>query len=92
MAVVAVWLPGRVRWIREASAASHLRRDAAATYLGLLAIRAVANRPLRQLRQASLDPIADLRRGDYQALAAVELRALGLRPPGPPRHGRLAPR
>jgi hypothetical protein len=89
--VFAVWLPGRVRWIREASAASRLRRNAASTYLGLLAMRAVANRPLRELRRASADPVADLQRGDYQALAALELRALGLRALDPSRR-RLAAR
>jgi hypothetical protein len=89
--VLALWLPGRVRWIREASAASRLRRNAASTYLGLLAMRAVANRPLRELRRASADPVADLQRGDYQALAALELRALGLRALDPSRH-RLAAR
>jgi hypothetical protein len=90
--ILAAWLPGRVRWIREASAASHLRHDAGSTHLGLLAMRAVVNRPLRELRRASADPVADLQRGDYQALAALELRALGLRPPDSSRRRRLAPR
>jgi hypothetical protein len=83
VAVLAAWLPGRVRWMREATAASQLRRDIGSNDLGLFALRAVANRPLRELRRASPDPFADLQRGDYEALAALELRALGLRPAGP---------
>jgi hypothetical protein len=78
--VLMVWLPGRVRWIREATAASRLRRDLGADDLGLFALRAIAHRPLRDLRRVSPDPVADLQRGDYGALAALELRALGLRP------------
>jgi hypothetical protein len=97
LAVLVVWLPGRVRWMREASAASRLRRDLDAADLGLFALRAVANRPLRELRRASLDPVADLRRGEYRELAALEFRALGLRAPpsqapARPRRRRLARR
>jgi hypothetical protein len=39
----------------------------------------VANRPLRQLHRVTPDPAGDLRAGDYEALADLELRALGLR-------------
>jgi hypothetical protein len=86
-ALLAVWLPRRVAWAREAGAASRLRRDGAD--LELFALRAVANRPLRELRRASPDPTGALRAGDYAALAALELRALGLRPtPGSPPRGR----
>src|SRR6266545_2319456 len=69
----------------EATAASRLRRDLSGGDLGLFALRAIANRPLRELRRASPDPVADLQRGDYGALAALELRALGLRPARPSR-------
>ena len=79
VAVLAAWLPGRVRWIREASAASRLRRDGDPADLGLFALRAIATRPLRELRRASPDPVGAFQRGDYEALAALELRALGLR-------------
>jgi hypothetical protein len=72
-----VWLPRRVAWAREAGAASRLRMDGAD--LELFAIRAVANRPLRQLRRVSADPAGALRSGEYEALADLELRALGLR-------------
>jgi hypothetical protein len=70
------FLPSRLRWIREASAASNLRIDA--DDLQLFAIRAVATRPLYELRRASDDPAGALARGDYEPLAALELGALGL--------------
>jgi hypothetical protein len=92
MAVLMAWLPGRVRWIREATAASRLRRDLGANDLGLFALRAIAHRPLRELRRVSTDPLADVQRGDYEALAALELRALGLRPASGSRHRRLVRR
>jgi hypothetical protein len=47
--------------------------------LELFAIRAVANRPLRELRRVSADPAGALRAGEHHALADLELRALGLR-------------
>jgi hypothetical protein len=72
-----VWLPRRVAWAREAGAASRLRMDGAD--LELFAIRAVANRPLRQLHRVTPDPAGALRAGEYEALADLELRALGLR-------------
>jgi len=77
VALLLVWLPGRVSWTREAGAASRLRMDGAD--LELFAIRAVANRPLRDLHRVTPDPAGDLRAGEYQALADLELRALGLR-------------
>ena len=75
-----VWLPRRVAWAREAGAASRLRMDGAD--LELFAIRAVANRPLRELRRVSADPAGALRAGEHEALADLELRSLGLRAPG----------
>jgi hypothetical protein len=83
VALLLVWLPRRVTWVREAGAASRLRLDGAD--LELFAIRAVANRPLRELHRVSPDPAGDLRAGEFQALADLELRALGLR--APPRPG-----
>lgn len=81
IALLLVWLPRRVTWVREAGAASRLRLDGAD--LELFAIRAVANRPLRELHRVSPDPAGDLRAGNFQALADLELRALGLRAPPP---------
>jgi hypothetical protein len=83
VALLLTWLPRRVTWVREAGAASRLRLGGAD--LELFAIRAVANRPLRQLHRVSPDPAGDLRAGEFQALADLELRALGLR--APPRSG-----
>jgi hypothetical protein len=77
VALLLVWLPRRVAWAREAGAASRLRRDGAD--LELFAIRAVANRPLRELRRVTPDPVGALRSGDHAALAELELGALGLR-------------
>jgi hypothetical protein len=71
------WLPRRVSWAREAGAASRLRL--AGADLELFALRAVANRPLRQLHRVTPDPAGALRAGEYEALADLELRALGLR-------------
>ena len=70
------YLPGRLRWIREASAASKLRIDA--DDLRLFALRAVATRPLYELRRACADPAACLASENYEPLAALELSALGL--------------
>lgn len=70
------YLPSRLRWIRDASAASRLRIDA--EDLQLFAIRAVATRPLYELQRACPDPAGCLARGDYEPLAALELGALGL--------------
>ena len=45
--VVLGWLPWRVRWMRRASAAAALRAEPAG--VDMLALRALARRPLRQL-------------------------------------------
>jgi hypothetical protein len=74
------YLPWRTGWIREASAAVRLRDEGAD--LRLFAHRAVANRPLRELRRAVGDPGAALAADDYVALAELELRSLGLRTTG----------
>jgi hypothetical protein len=77
VALLLAWLPRRVTWVREAGAASRLRLDGAD--LELFAIRAVANRSLRELHRVSPDPAGALRAGEFAALADLELRALGLR-------------
>jgi hypothetical protein len=83
VALLLVWLPRRVAWVREAGAASRLRLDGAD--LELFALRAVANRSLRELHRVTPDPAGDLRAGTFEALADLELRALGLR--AEPRRG-----
>jgi hypothetical protein len=70
------FLPGRLRWIRDAAAARKLRIDA--DDLHLFALRAVTTRPLHELRRVTPDPAAALARGDFEPLAALELGALGL--------------
>ena len=74
--VVLRYLPGRLSWIREATAAHNIRLDA--DDLELFALRAAVTRPFHELRQVSKDPAGDLAAGHYQALARLELTALGL--------------
>jgi hypothetical protein len=79
--VLFVWLPLRVRWIRRASTAAALRR--AVSGRDLLALRALATQPLRKLTRLDPEIAALWRRGNpeaVEALAALELRSLGLRP------------
>lgn len=70
------YLPDRLRWIREASAADRIRIDAAD--LQLFALRAVARQPLYELNRVCEDPAAALQNGDYEPLARLELASLGL--------------
>jgi hypothetical protein len=81
-----LWLPPRLRWAREAAVAARLRDDRAD--LHLFALRAVANRPLRQLHRVTPDPAGALAAGDYEGLAALELNALGLKTAPRPGHRR----
>jgi hypothetical protein len=74
---VSSWLPGRLAWRREAHAAGRLRAD-----VDLLALRAAASAPLTALAGLGPDPVTRWRAGDAEAgraLAALELRRLGLR-------------
>lgn len=73
------WLPLRIRWIRRAGAAAALRNAPAGR--DLLALRALAGQPLRRLARVGPDPVDAWRRGEestVDALAALELRTLGL--------------
>lgn len=79
--VVFGWLPLRARWMRRASAAASLRGQAAGR--DLLALRALAGQPLRRLAKIDPDVAAKWRAADpstVDALAALELRSLGLKP------------
>lgn len=72
-----LYLPFRLRWVREATAADRIRVDADDLYF--FALRAVANRSFSELRKAAPDPGAALAAGDYAALARLELEQLGLK-------------
>ena len=74
--VLLKYLPGRLRWVREASAADKLRIDA--EDYQIFAIRALANQPLYELRRAAPDPAAAYAAGDFEPLAALELGQMGL--------------
>lgn len=74
--VLLKYLPPRIRWVREASAASSLRIDS--SDLELFALRAVATRPLYDLKRACDDPAKALAERDFMPLARLELGALGL--------------
>jgi hypothetical protein len=81
--VLFVWLPLRLRWMRRAGVASAVRDNPAGR--DLLALRALATRPLNQLAALGPDIAHSWRAGDasaVEALAALELRDLGLRPAG----------
>jgi hypothetical protein len=76
------WLPLRARWVRRAGAALAVRDRPAGR--DLLALRALAGRPLRELARLGPDVAEAWRRGDeatIEALAGLELRDLGLAPP-----------
>lgn len=79
--LLAKWLPGRVRWMRAATSAARSRDRGDAP---LLALRALANRPVGQLQRVDPTPGTAFLRGDVpviDALAGIELAALGLRAP-----------
>lgn len=80
--VVAVfYLPGRVRFVREATAGQRFIDSAADDEL--FALRAMTNQPMHVLARVTDDPVGALRRGDQEvirALAAVEMRSVGLKP------------
>ena len=76
------WLVLRTRFVRRASAAQ--RFIDAAPDLDLFALRAMANQPMPRLARVSDDPAGAWRRGDadvIHALALLELKECGLRPP-----------
>ena len=82
--VLFVWLPLRLRWMRRAAVASKVRNEPAGQ--DLLALRALATRPLNELAKLGPDIAQSWRNGDaeaVQALAALELKDLGLKPAKP---------
>ena len=82
LVVVAVYLPLRWRFVREATAGQRFIDDTAD--LDLFALRAMANQPLHRLARISPDPVRSWRDGDpdvVRALATLELRDSGLSAP-----------
>ena len=76
------WAIARARFVRRASASQ--RFIDADDDLDLFALRAMANQPMASLAKISSDPSGAWRRGDREtirALALLELRDSGLRPP-----------
>jgi hypothetical protein len=77
--VLFLWLPLRLRWIRRAGVAASVRNKPAGR--DLLALRALAGRPLNELAELGPDIAQSWRDGDAEAvdaLAALELKRLGL--------------
>jgi len=77
--VLFLWLPLRLRWIRRAGVATTVRDQPAGR--DLLALRALASQPLNELAKLGPDIAQSWRNGDagaVDALAALELRKLGL--------------
>ena len=70
------YVPGRLRWVREATAAARLRASGAD--LRLFALRALTSVPLHELRRVSDDPAGDYEAGRFHDLAALELASVGL--------------
>lgn len=80
--VVGIWGLLRARFVRRATAAQRFI-DADAD-LDLFALRAMARQPMHRLARISEDPAGAWRRRDpvvVPALARLELRSSGLRPP-----------
>jgi hypothetical protein len=79
LVVVFLWLPRRVRFVRQALHVRRLRTSGAG--LDLLALRALTHQPLAALSRIPGDAGAGWRSGDREvisALASLELRELGL--------------
>jgi hypothetical protein len=77
--VLAVYVPLRWRFIRQATAGRRFI-DASAD-LDLFALRAMSNQPMHRIARISDDPVRAWREGDpevVRALAALELRDTGL--------------
>jgi hypothetical protein len=82
LVLLAVYLPLRWRFVREATAGQRYVDSTAD--LELFALRAMANQPLHRLARISPDPVGAWRQGDQRvvrALAVLELDDAGLTPP-----------
>jgi hypothetical protein len=82
LVMLAVYLPLRWRFVRQATAGQ--RFIDASPDLDLFALRALARQPMHRLARISDDPAGAWRRGDpgvVRELAVLELQDVGLRPP-----------
>jgi hypothetical protein len=82
IAILALWLFPRIRFVRRAAAAQRMMSHGGS--LDLLALRALATQDLASLNRVSTDAAAAWRRGDTEtvrALASLELRSSGVRVP-----------
>ncbi|GAA2813069.1 hypothetical protein [Mycolicibacterium pallens] len=82
LAIGMPWLFLRIRFFRRKWTVIALTRTPAGEQL--LALRALANRPLRKLTEVNVDPVGAWRREDPYAirgLAALELRSAGVAAP-----------
>ena len=80
--LLVLWAPIRIRFIRQATSAQ--RFIDAAPDLDLFALRALARQPMTELARIHDDPAGAWRAKDVavvHALASLELRETGLRPP-----------
>lgn len=78
--MIVIWLPRRLAFARRAGEVAALVETADGT--DLLALRALANRPIDELRSIGTDPVASWRVGDPRATAALaelELISAGVR-------------
>lgn len=79
LGVVVPWLVLRIRFVRRKLTVGALAASQAGAQL--LALRALANRPLARLTAVTPDPVGAWRAGDPHAihgLAAIELRSAGM--------------
>jgi hypothetical protein len=79
--LLARWLPGRLTWVRDATAARALVDAGGDTRL--FALRALATASLPALRRAEADPLGAYEAGRLEALASLELQRLGITAPPP---------
>ena len=80
--VAAVYLPLRWRFVRQATSTQRFLDSSAD--LDLFALRAIARQPMHRIATVSDDPVRRWRDGDpdvVRALALLELRDAGVRPP-----------
>ena len=80
--VLLLYVPGRIGGARERRELGRVVASGRDPWVDeVLARRALVHLPYRRLREISEDPMADLRSGRHEALAAAELEWFGVRLP-----------